>query len=177
MTNWEVVEPPEGSEEVENAMLLPLTLDPNADREFEVLERTPTQRVVDLMSEIGAEALRLSETGADRLAFKQFTRPSTRCVGCGACSCVCPTGAIKVMDTQDGRRQTIFTGTVVREHQLVACTDCDQKYAAPAYLEHLKRRVGPAAVPHVELGICPSCARRRRASELAGTPFFNFAST
>ncbi|MBU4606278.1 MAG: 4Fe-4S dicluster domain-containing protein, partial [Proteobacteria bacterium] len=126
-------------------------------------------------SEIGAEALRLEQTGADRLAFHQFTRPSTRCVGCGACGCVCPTGAIKVVDTPEGRRQTIFTGTVVKEHQLMSCGSCGEAYAPPAYLEHLKKRVGPAAVPHVERGICPACARRRRAEELAGQPFYSAA--
>jgi len=126
-------------------------------------------------SEIGAEALRLKETGADRLAFSQFTRPSTRCVGCGACGCVCPTGAIKVVDTPEGKRQTIFTGTVVKEHQLLTCGSCGEPYAPQAYLEHLKKRVGPAAVPHVERGICPACARRRRAQELAGQPFFDAA--
>ncbi len=122
-------------------------------------------------SEIGAEALRLKETKADRLAFDQFTRPSTRCVGCGACACVCPTGAISMIDTPEGRRQTIFTGTVVKEHLLLTCATCGKPYAPPAYLEHLKKRVGPAAVSHVERGICPSCARQRRALELAGTPF------
>ncbi|MCF8043309.1 MAG: FAD-dependent oxidoreductase [Desulfarculaceae bacterium] len=126
-------------------------------------------------SEIGAEALRLEQTDADRLAFNQFTRPSTRCVGCGACGCVCPTGAIKVVDTPDGRRQTVFTGTVVKEHQLLSCGSCGEPYAPPAYLDHLKKRVGPAAVPHVERGICPACARQRRAQELAGQPFYGVA--
>jgi len=123
-------------------------------------------------SEIGAEALRLKDTAADRLVFAQFTRPATRCVGCGACACVCPTGAIRVEDTPDGHRRTIITGTVVRDHELSICIDCGQRYAPPAYLDHLKKRVGPAAVPHVERGICPACARRRRALELAGQPFY-----
>ncbi|MEW5911441.1 MAG: FAD-dependent oxidoreductase [Thermodesulfobacteriota bacterium] len=123
-------------------------------------------------SEIGAEALRLKDTAADRLVFTQFTRPATRCVGCGACACVCPTGAIQVVDTDDGHRRTIITGTMVREHELLICADCGQRYAPPAYLDHLKKRVGPAAVPHVERGICPACARRRRAQELAGQPFY-----
>jgi NADPH-dependent glutamate synthase beta subunit-like oxidoreductase/ferredoxin len=127
-------------------------------------------------AEIGAEALSLKETGADRLVFAQFTRPSTRCVGCGACACVCPTGAIRVEDTADGRRRTIITGTVVKDHELLVCKDCGEHYAPPAFLDHLKKRVGPAAVPHVERGICPACARLQRAGELAGTPFFQASS-
>ncbi len=57
VANWEVVEPPEGTEEVENALLLPVNLTAGDDGEFEILERTPTRRVVDLMSDLGAEAV------------------------------------------------------------------------------------------------------------------------
>lgn len=59
MTNWDVVDPPEGTEQVEGAMLLPVDLSANEDTSFEVLERTPTRRVVDLMSEIGAQVVLL----------------------------------------------------------------------------------------------------------------------
>jgi NADH-quinone oxidoreductase subunit F len=121
-------------------------------------------------SEVGAEALRLQDTKADRLAFNDFTRPSTRCIGCGACHQVCPTGAIKVED--DGfHRRTVITGTVVKDHDLLHCTQCDEPYMPQVYLDHLKKRVGPATVAHVDRKICPDCARKQRALELAGTPF------
>lgn len=58
-TNWEVVDPPEGSEEVDGAILLPVALQPNTNTEFEVLERTPVRRTVDLMSDLAAEAVAL----------------------------------------------------------------------------------------------------------------------
>ncbi len=123
-------------------------------------------------SEVGAEALRLRDTKADRLAFNDFTRPSTRCIGCGACSQVCPTGAIQVRDSQ-GHRQTVITGTVVQDHELLRCTSCRRPYVPQAYLDHLKHRVGPAAVDHVDRKLCPSCAREQRALELSGWPFFS----
>jgi len=59
LTNWEIVDPPEGTEQVEGAVLLPVTLEPNQDSELEIVERTPTRRVVDLMSELAAEAVAL----------------------------------------------------------------------------------------------------------------------
>jgi NADH-quinone oxidoreductase subunit F len=121
-------------------------------------------------SEVGAEALRLKDTKADRLAFNDFTRPSTHCIGCGACHQVCPTGAIKVKD-EGYHRRTVITGTVVKDHELLHCSNCDEPYMPQVYLDHLKRRVGPATVAHVDRKLCPSCARQQRALELAGTPF------
>jgi hypothetical protein len=63
MVNWEIVDPPAGTENVEGAALLPVELSAGADREFAVVERTPTQRVVDLMSDIGAEVVGLYLSG------------------------------------------------------------------------------------------------------------------
>jgi hypothetical protein len=57
--NWEVVDPPEGSEQVEGAVLLPVALTKGRNQELEVLERTPVRRVVDLMSDLGAQAVAL----------------------------------------------------------------------------------------------------------------------
>ena len=116
-------------------------------------------------SELGIEALRLAETKEDRLAFTDFTRPSNRCVGCGACAKACPTGAIKVVD-KDGIRYTVLTGTVVREQELLRCSMCGQPHMSQAYLDHLKHRVGPQAVEHVDRNLCPVCARSSRGREL-----------
>ena len=127
-------------------------------------------------SELGVEALRLGETEAGRLAFNDFTRPANRCVGCGACSNVCPTGAINVRD-ENGERLTVITGTVVRRQRLLKCADCGTPYASRAYLDHMKRRVGPDAVSHLDRLLCPSCAREQRSRELGDWPFFKAVET
>jgi hypothetical protein len=59
MVNWEIVDPPEGTENVEGAALLPVELAAGTDREFSIVERTPTRRVVDLMTDLGAQVLAL----------------------------------------------------------------------------------------------------------------------
>lgn len=127
-------------------------------------------------SELGVEALRLGETNAGRLAYNDFTRPSNRCVGCGACSQVCPTGAIKLTDEGE-ERKTVITGTVVRKQKLLKCLDCGAPYASRAYLDHMKRRVGPEATAHLDRQICPACARAKRSQELGSWPFFNAVET
>jgi len=121
-------------------------------------------------SELEVEALRLRETNADRLAFNDFTRPATRCIGCGACAKACPTGAINVTD-KNGTRYTSITGSVVKEQELLECSVCGTPFASQAYIDHMKRRVGPEAVPHIDRLRCPECARRQRSVELAGFPY------
>jgi len=64
MANWEVVEPPEGTEQVEGALLIPVSLEARRDSELEVVERTPVRRVVDLMSDLAAGAVELYLEGA-----------------------------------------------------------------------------------------------------------------
>jgi ferredoxin len=120
--------------------------------------------------------LRLGQTEAGRLAHNDFTRPSNRCVGCGACSQVCPTGAIKLTD-EGGERQTVITGTIVRKQKLLKCSACGTPYTTRAYLDHMNRRVGPEVPPHVDRLICPTCARAKRSQELGNWPFFATAAT
>ena len=74
-------------------------------------------------SEMGVEALRMADTMEGRLAHLDFTRPAELCIGCGACTQVCPTGAISLED-KDGMRRTVITGTVVREQPLLTCSEC-----------------------------------------------------
>jgi ferredoxin len=109
---------------------------------------------------MGIEALRMGDTSAGRLAYFDFTRAAQLCIGCGACTQVCPTGAIRIED-QDGLRRTIITGTVVCEQPQLVCSECGAPTQTPAHREFIRQRLPDHMATLLDRELCPSCARGR----------------
>jgi ferredoxin len=86
-------------------------------------------------------------------------RPAALCIGCGACTQVCPTGAIHIED-RDGVRRTIITGTVVREQPLLVCSECGAPTQTPAHREFVRQRLPDHMAALLDRELCPSCARQ-----------------
>jgi ferredoxin len=95
-----------------------------------------------------------------RLAHIDYTRPAELCIGCGACTQVCPTGAISLED-KDGMRRTIITGTVVREQPLLTCSECGATTQTPAHREFISKRVPEHMAALMDRELCPACSRAR----------------
>jgi ferredoxin len=114
---------------------------------------------------MGFNALRFRPTQAGRLAFDDFIRPGTRCVGCGACDQVCPTGAIRVV-RESAEVRTQFTGTVVANQPLVACSRCGKPHVTERFQQALKNRSDARGISPVDGDVCMRCARKSSAEAL-----------
>jgi len=117
-------------------------------------------------AETGTQALRMKEIGRDRFVFADFLSPQTRCIGCGACTNACPNQAIVLRDEGD-RRRLVFTGTTLKELELVRCSICKTPYVSQAQLERLSHTLDDQERPHAQMDrhICPTCARQMQARE------------
>lgn len=104
---------------------------------------------------IGARALKMTKKEG-----VQYVVPSEdgTCIGCGTCTNICPTGAIRSED--NGNIRTILIrNEVVGRHALERCDICGRYYATTRFLEHVKEleTSHPDTKEHHQH--CPTCAK------------------
>ncbi|MFT5872698.1 MAG: bidirectional [NiFe] hydrogenase diaphorase subunit [Clostridium sp.] len=85
---------------------------------------------VKACEEIGTNAISTVGRGVNKKISTPYDEPSANCIGCGACSFVCPTGAINMNDN-DGTR-SIWGKTF----KLLECKECGDYFTTKEHFEY-----------------------------------------
>lgn len=99
---------------------------------------------------VGVSAIGFLNRGADKAVGTPFMEPSGVCIGCGACAYVCPTGHIKMEESENGKERVIWDKTF----KMVACKVCGRYFAPQEQLEYIGKKTG---VPLDKLYTCVNC--------------------
>ncbi|MBF0202222.1 MAG: (2Fe-2S)-binding protein [Desulfamplus sp.] len=104
---------------------------------------------------IGAKALKMESL--DSNGGDVVPEPG-RCLGCGTCANICPTGFIRV-DDHDGFRTVSLRGKTVGKLPLVRCEGCGRMYVTSDFLNHVE--TATLDHPHVKVShkFCKTCVK------------------
>ena len=101
---------------------------------------------------VGRSAISLANRGVNRKVATPFFEPSATCIGCGSCAYICPTGAIKMEDTEDTR--VVYSKDWKTELKLKKCKVCGNYWAPEAQLEYIRKKLN---LPPDFFDVCPNC--------------------
>ncbi len=72
---------------------------------------------------LGVSAIRFHHAGESSLILKDYVHGLPKCIGCGACANICPTGALQMEDRGD-ERLLLMCGTVINRIKIQQCEGC-----------------------------------------------------
>ncbi len=117
-----------------------------------------------ICSEMGVDAIRLAKTEDNRFVFVDFQSMAGKCISCGACAEVCPTGAMQIVQ-QDIKRTTEFTGTGMCVHSVLLCEKCKKPIMPEKYYESVEKRIVKQHISdRIGLRLCEACTRLETAA-------------
>lgn len=105
------------------------------------------------------EVVRAGALTMDKREGVPYVAPiSGRCIGCGTCANLCPTGAITLTDA-DGIRTIMIRDEVIGRHPLQRCEGCGCYFATPKFLDHVHQHSAPHPETKQIHCYCPTCAK------------------
>ena len=98
---------------------------------------------------VGVRALSFRDPGLGReLEETKIEFSADKCIGCGSCAYLCPTGYVE-MDDKDDKRVIWYKG-----FDMAVCDVCGRYFAPEDQLKFISKKTG---VPLKELAICTNC--------------------
>ncbi len=87
-------------------------------------------------------------------------REGNRCIGCGTCVNICPTGAIRMKD-KDNIRYIYIRDEIIGQNPLLRCEACGKYFATGKFLDLVQERERRANHPELkeQHRYCPTCAK------------------
>ena len=93
---------------------------------------------VKACEEVGTNAISTVNRGVTKKISTPYDEPSNSCIGCGSCNFVCPTGAIKIVDSDNAR--TIWGKTF----ELLKCEKCGNCFTTKEHFEYTSKKLNEA---------------------------------
>ena len=115
---------------------------------------------------LGVSAIRFHHVGESSLILKDYVHGLPKCIGCGSCVNICPTGALQ-MEDREGERLILMSGTVINRIKMERCEGCGAFYISKVLLKHVENLVG-APEKSFDSRLCPDCKRIAYASRIVG---------
>jgi bidirectional [NiFe] hydrogenase diaphorase subunit len=85
---------------------------------------------------VGVSAISMLNRSRDKTPGTPYNKPSTTCIGCGACAYACPTKAISMRDKDDTRR---IWG---KQFTMIKCSVCGNPYIPDAQVDWIVKTTG-----------------------------------
>ena len=111
---------------------------------------------------IKVEALKMGYLDFDRPGPTDFSIAESRCVLCGACAANCPSGAMRMEDS-NGERVLSLCGMILNRQKLIHCESCGAVMGTAGYLEYIRNKHQSVIQVADTRTHCHICARKTMA--------------
>jgi len=103
---------------------------------------------------VGAGALKMETR--DGMSF--VAPEKGKCIGCGTCANICPTGTIQIVD-MEGTRTITIRDEIIGVHVLERCHACGRYFASQKFLKHVEMKTTRHTAAKDHPLYCPTCTK------------------